>query len=224
SDSDINNTQQECDLNDMENILSQEFVDRILELFDNAPTTERTITSYCSFFRRCFDIIPFESPVRIHLYEIIFGQEPHALFGSVLSRVLLSEEEYQPGIFIKLIQNGKANLNRSVRLNTINTSLGKCGVDSPIMALCCDVLQNDFFAKWNIEDLMNSYRDAINVLCSQNFELLSLVLAVALLKEFVNYLWNSLESVQNSETEFMKFSDKISNIDEMIDNINQDME
>ncbi|CAG8699915.1 10058_t:CDS:2, partial [Scutellospora calospora] len=76
------NIQQELNLNNLENILSQEFVDRILELFENIPSTERIMTSLCSFFRR-----------------------------SVLSRVLLSEEDFQPGIFIQLIQNAKATLN-----------------------------------------------------------------------------------------------------------------
>ncbi|CAG8697425.1 10085_t:CDS:2, partial [Racocetra fulgida] len=222
---DINtNTQPELDLNNLENILSQEFVDRILELFENIPSTERIITSQCSFFRRCFDIIPFDSPVRIKLYEILFGREPRVLLGSVLSRALLLEESLQPGIFIQLIQNARATLIRSPTLTAINTALGKSGVDSPIMALCCDVMQNDFFAKWDIKNLVNSYRDAINVLCSQNFELLQLVIAVALLKEFVNYLWSSLESVQNTEMEHMMFNDEIENIDEVIDNINLAME
>ncbi|CAG8442776.1 5133_t:CDS:2, partial [Scutellospora calospora] len=100
----------------------------------------------------------------------------------------------------------------------------KSGVDSSIMALCCDVLQTDFFAKWDIKDLMNNYRNAINVLCSTNIELLQLVLAVALLKEFVNCLWSSLESIQNTETEAMMFNNKIENIEEVIDDINQAME
>ncbi|KAF0492989.1 e3 ubiquitin-protein ligase [Gigaspora margarita] len=88
------------------------------------------------------------------------------------------------------------------------------------MALCCDVIQNDFFAKWDIKDLMNKYRDAINVLCSQNFEPLQLVIAVALLKELVNYLWSSLESFQNIETEPMMFNNEIEGIDEAIEDIN----
>ncbi|CAG8617445.1 7384_t:CDS:2, partial [Racocetra persica] len=215
-----NETQPELDLNNT----FPRIVDRILEFFENIPSTERVITSQCSFFRRCFDIIPFDSPVRIHIYEILFGREPRVLLGSVLSRALMLEENLQPGIFIQLIQNARATLIRSPTLTAINTALGKSGVDSPIMALCCDVMQNDFFAKWDIKNLVNSYRDAINVLCSQNFELLQLVIAVALLKEFVNYLWSSLESVQNTETEPMMFNDEIENIDEVIDNINLAME
>ncbi|CAG8509424.1 15302_t:CDS:2, partial [Racocetra persica] len=91
-------------------------------------------------------------------------------------------------------------------------------VDSPIMALCCDVIQNDFFAKWNIRYLMNNYKDAINVLRNPNFELLQFV-TVALLKEFINCRWSSLESVQNTETEHLMFIDKIKSIDEVINDL-----
>ncbi|CAG8827013.1 9270_t:CDS:2 [Gigaspora margarita] len=88
------------------------------------------------------------------------------------------------------------------------------------MALYCDVLQNDFFAKWDIKDLINKYRNTINVLCSQNFEPLQLVIAVALLKELVNYLWSSLESFQNMETKPVMFNNKIEGIDKAIEDIN----
>ncbi|CAG8805045.1 19055_t:CDS:1, partial [Racocetra fulgida] len=39
-----NKMQPELDLDNLENILSQEIVDRVLELFDNIPSTERIIT------------------------------------------------------------------------------------------------------------------------------------------------------------------------------------
>ncbi|CAG8808005.1 6429_t:CDS:2, partial [Dentiscutata erythropus] len=214
----------ELDLDNLENVLSQEFIDRVLELFDNIQSTERVITSKCSFFRRCFDIIPFDSPVRTHLYKIIFGRKPGALIGSIISQILLSEEDFQPGIFIQLMQNARAIINRSPNLTAINTALKENGVDSPIMALCCDVIQNDFFAKWDINDLMKSYCDAINVLCNSNFELLQLVIAVALLKEIINYLWSSLESIQKTDTEPVMFNDEIENIDKVIDEINLAME
>ncbi|CAG8685032.1 7061_t:CDS:2, partial [Dentiscutata heterogama] len=52
--------------NDLEpdpiNILSQEFIDSVMKLFDMSAT-ERNNTLQCSFFRRCFDIIPIDSPV-----------------------------------------------------------------------------------------------------------------------------------------------------------------
>ncbi|CAG8444408.1 26262_t:CDS:10 [Dentiscutata erythropus] len=197
------------------NILSQEFVDSVLKLFD-MPATERNNTSQCSFFRRCFDIIPIDSPVRIRLYETLFGQEPHTFIGSILSRVLLLEEDLQKGIFVHLIQNAKAVLGRSPRLKAINNALKNSGIDSPVMALCCDVMQNDFFTEWTFKDLKDNFKEAFDVLCSNNFEPLQLVLAVALLKEFVNVFWNSLETLQTIETEPIKCD---ADIEEVIDKI-----
>ncbi|KAF0511752.1 e3 ubiquitin-protein ligase [Gigaspora margarita] len=205
---------------DPEYNLSQEFVDSALKLFD-VPATEQSNTSQCSFFRRCLDIISIDSPVRIHLYEILFGQEPRTFIGSVLSRVLLLEENLLEGIFINLIKNAKAVLGRSPHLKAINTALQNSGIDSRIMALCCDVIQNDFFAEWTFKDLTNNFNEAIEVLCSNNFEPLQLVLAVALLKEFVNGFWISLETIQTIETEPITYDD--ADIEEVIDKINHAM-
>ncbi|KAF0511754.1 e3 ubiquitin-protein ligase [Gigaspora margarita] len=201
------------------NILSQEFVGSALKLFD-ISATERNNTSQCSFFRRCFDIISIDSTVRIHLYEVLFGQEPRTFIGSVLSRVLLLEEDLQEGIFINLIKNPKAVFGRSPRLKAINTALQNSGIDSTIMALCCDVIQNDFFAEWTFQDLKNNFKEAFDVLYSTNFEPLQLVLAVALLKEFVNGFWISLESMQTIETEPITYD---ADIEEVIDKINHAM-
>ncbi|CAG8507631.1 2484_t:CDS:2, partial [Racocetra fulgida] len=212
--SDIINTisiQQELD---PINILSQEFVDSVLKLFD-MPATEQNNTSQCSFFRRCFDIIPIDSPVRIRLYETLFGQEPRTFIGSVLSRVLLLKEDLQERIFIDLIKNAKAVLGRSPRLKAVNTALKNSGIDSKIMALCCDLIQNDFFAEWTFEELKNNFKEAFNVLGSANFEPLQLVLAVALLKEFVNAFWNSIETMP------ITYDD---NIKEVIDEIDHAMQ
>ncbi|CAG8632902.1 13269_t:CDS:10, partial [Gigaspora margarita] len=205
---------------DPEYNLSQEFVDSALKLF-GMPATEQSNTSQCSFFRRCLDIIPIDSPVRIHLYEILFGQEPRTFIGSVLSRVLLLEENLLEGIFINLIKNAKAVLGRSPHLKAINTALQNSGIDSRIMALCCDVIQNDFFAEWTFKDLTYNFNEAIEVLCSNNFEPLQLVLAVALLKKFVNGFWISLETIQTIETEPITYDD--ADIEEVIDKINHAM-
>ncbi|CAG8468220.1 46_t:CDS:10, partial [Acaulospora colombiana] len=168
---------------DSENILSREFVDYILELLTKITVTEKTITSHCSFLRRCLDIVPLGSPVRSHLYEILFKQEPRPLFGSVLSRALMPEEESIPLLF----QNTPATLIRYPNLNATNNALKSNEVDAPIYALCCDVLQYNFFASYTFKELADGFRDAIDILCSANFEPLQLVLSVALLKEFVNY-------------------------------------
>ncbi|CAG8539266.1 11960_t:CDS:10, partial [Gigaspora rosea] len=201
------------------NILSQEFVGSALKLFD-ISATERNNTSQCSFFRRCFDIIPIDSTVRIHLYEVLFGQEPRTFIGSVLSRVLLLEEDLQEGIFINLIKNPTAVFGRSPRLKAINTALENSGIDSPIMALCCDVIQNDFFTELTFQDLKNNFKEAFNVLCSTNFEPLQLVLAVALLKEFVNNFWISLETTKTIDTEPITND---ADIEEVIDKIDHAM-
>ncbi|CAG8574000.1 16629_t:CDS:10, partial [Gigaspora margarita] len=198
------------------NILSQEFVGSALKLFD-ISATERNNTSQCSFFRRCFDIIPIDSTVRIHLYEVLFGQEPRTFIGSVLSRILRLEEDLQEGIFINIIKNPKAVMRRSPRLKAINTALQNSGVDSPIMALCCDVIQNDFFAELTFQDLKNNFKEAFTVLISTKFEPLQLVLAVALLKEFLNGFWISLETMQTIETEPITYD---SDLEEVIDQIN----
>ncbi|CAG8758582.1 13637_t:CDS:2, partial [Dentiscutata heterogama] len=113
-------------------------------------------------------------------------------------------EDLQKGIFVHLIKNARAVLGRSPRLNAVNIALQNSGIDSPIMALCCDVIQNDFFAEWTFKDLKDNFKEAFDVLCNNNFEPLQLVLAVALLKEFVNVFWNSLETIQTIETEPIK--------------------
>ncbi|CAG8532603.1 7300_t:CDS:10, partial [Acaulospora morrowiae] len=209
---------------DPDSFLSQEFVDRILELFIEIPTTtERMMTSHCSFFRRCLDIISPNSPVRFHLYEILFGQEPHPLFGSVLSRVLLKDIEAESENIPLIIQNATAILRRSAHLNAINNTLKDYQLDSPIFALCCDVMQSDFFAFYSLKELVNSFQDAINILCSTNIEPLQLILAVSSLKELVSVLWKSV-SIHDATREPLEFDVEEVDIDDLIENINGIME
>ncbi|CAG8484968.1 4777_t:CDS:2 [Racocetra persica] len=177
-DDDINTNKMQLalDLDNLENILSQEFVDRVLELFDNIPSTERIIKLRCLFFRRCLDI-SFDLPKKLSARNFFYSTN--------LKR--------------------KSHLKPFSEFDCINIAFRKNSADSPIMALCCGVIQND--------------------LCDQRFTQSKFrtpaIVAVTLLKEFVNCLWNLLEFIQNMETEHLMFINKI---DEVINDINLAME
>ncbi|CAG8447585.1 8222_t:CDS:10, partial [Acaulospora morrowiae] len=206
-----------------ENILTQEFVERILELFNKFPTTEQTIASQCSFFRLCIEIILPSSPLRIHLYKILFGKESYPLFDSVLSSVLVEVIKTESLTLPGIIQNTSTILDDSIHLNAINAALKSHRLDSPIFALCVDVMQRNFFSFCSFQDLFNSFQDAVNILRSTNVEPLQSILAVALLKEFVNTLWKSLVSIGDATREPLEFDVDV-DINRLIKNINQAME
>ncbi|CAG8640284.1 3620_t:CDS:2, partial [Acaulospora morrowiae] len=210
-------------LPDSENILSQEFVERILELFNKIPTTEQTIASQCSFFRLCIDIVSPNSPLRIYLYKILFGKEPCPFFGPVLSSVLVEVIKMESQTLAEIIRNTSAILDDSIHLNAINAALKSNHLDSPIFALCGDVMQRNFFSFFSFQDLFNSFQDAVNLLRSTNVEPLQSILAVALLKEFVNTLWKSLVSIRDATREPLEFEVDV-DINELVENINRAME
>ncbi|CAG8651126.1 18286_t:CDS:2, partial [Acaulospora morrowiae] len=210
-------------MSDSENILSQEFVEHILELFNKIPITEQTIASQCSFFRLCIEIILLNSPLRIHLYKILFGKESCPLFGSVLSSVLIEVIKMESVTLPRIIQNTSAILDDSIHLNAINAALKSNHLDSPIFALCVDAMQRNFFSFCSFQDLLNSFQDAVNILRSTNVEPLQSILAVALLKEFVNNLWKSLVSIRDATREPLEFNVDV-DMNRLVKNINRAME
>ncbi|CAG8452161.1 3664_t:CDS:10, partial [Acaulospora colombiana] len=126
-----------------------------------------------------------------------------------------------------LLQNTPETLVRSPNLNAINSALKRNEVDAPIYALCCDVLQYNFFTSYTFEELVDGFRDAIDILCSGNFEPLQLILAVTLLKKFLNVFWKSLVSIKDAVKEPLKFEDESfddMDVENIIDMINQAME
>ncbi|CAG8535691.1 30956_t:CDS:10, partial [Gigaspora margarita] len=185
------------------------FIDHIFRFFDS-NTHPNTIASIArqNFVQRILDIIPLESPTRLHFYEKLFEQaQPLPFTAFIVLCIFRSEEQDQ---FTAIIRNTNEVLHSSPRLNIINTQLEKNSCNSQLAALCCDVIQKEFFAKLEFGRLQQLFRDALQALCSKYVKPLQIICAIALLKKFVSSFWSSLAR-GNALNEPIKFNSIDSN-------------
>ncbi|CAG8648073.1 3249_t:CDS:2, partial [Scutellospora calospora] len=133
------------------------FVDHIFKILDTKRTT-KSIIARQNFVLRILEIIPLESPARLHLYEKLFTQaQPLTLTAFIILCIFRSEEK---DLFSAILGNTNKVFRSSRRLNIINEQLGKNSCDSELVALCCDVIQQEFFDKMGFDRLKGLFRDA----------------------------------------------------------------
>ncbi|CAG8481554.1 7050_t:CDS:10 [Ambispora leptoticha] len=169
-------------------ISNRNFTDYIFKILDKKDGN-KNIAAKQAFVLQILDIIPIESPARLHLYEKLFAQaQPPPFTAFIILCIFRSEER---DMFTDIIRNVDNILFFSPRLNRINKQLGMNQHDSGLAALCCDVIQGEFYAKMGLYKLIELFQDAIQVLCANNVKPLQLVCAIALLKQFVQDLWSS---------------------------------
>ncbi|CAG8568647.1 9756_t:CDS:10, partial [Racocetra fulgida] len=180
---------------DEDNIFSEQFINLVFDKFDKIENTEIALLSRRSFIYRCLDIIPFESSIRSHFYKKIFSQEPLPLTFYTIYLIFEAENrEQEELLFFKLIDNFDA-LNSTKQLQDIENTLSE-RKNSAMAALCCDVIQTQFFMKYKFEELFKYFLKAINILIASNAKALQLVTAIALLKTIANDLWNHTRSIK----------------------------
>ncbi|KAF0485179.1 e3 ubiquitin-protein ligase [Gigaspora margarita] len=204
-------------------VLSGQFVDIVFEKLYELQQTEDNLSLQRSFTNRCLNTLPLQSPIRLHLYEKIFTQEPlPSLSFTIIHRIFLTEYNEHDEVFFNLINDPLEVLEESERLQVIENILSKKHPDSEISALCCDVIQTQFFSSQDFQDLSQYFMKATEVLVTADVKLLQRISAIALLKSFVNNLWN-FTSIQKSLTDPIEF--EFGNEEEFsINDLNQRLE
>ncbi|CAG8540805.1 10279_t:CDS:10, partial [Racocetra persica] len=181
---------------------NSDFTNYIFKMFGNTKNNTKSSIAKQNFILQILEIIPLESPDRLHVYEQLFAQaQPSHFTAFTILYIFRSEEK---DWFSTIIRNANEVLNFSSRLNIINQQLGK-NHDSQLAALCCDVIQKGFLAWVGLQRLKGLFKDAIQVLCANNAKPLQLVCAIALLKQIVDDLWSSA-SLDKAFTEPIKFN------------------
>ncbi|CAG8460377.1 17990_t:CDS:10, partial [Racocetra fulgida] len=192
------------ELEDENEVISEQFIDMVFEKFNELPNTENNLSPRRYFIHRCISILPLESPIRLHLYKKIFSQEPLPLTFPTIHRIFLTELHEQDDLFIGLINDPHEALEGSERLQVIEEVLNEKHFDSAISALCCDVIQTQFFDAYGIKRLSKHFMKATEILITTDVKYLQRICAIAFLKTFVNKLWNSA-SMENSLTNPIEF-------------------
>ncbi|RHZ83844.1 hypothetical protein Glove_87g84 [Diversispora epigaea] len=170
-------------------ILSKEFINYVLEVLDQLEVNEKILILMRSFITRCLDVISIESQVILHLYQNIFSREPFSLIGPIISRIFAKEDD--ENIFFGIFENAHMILQRSPRMNVINTALKAKDLNSPMAALCCDIIQQNYFSVLDMDDMVEYFLSASNALLNAGIEPLQLISSIAFLKEFVGKLWDT---------------------------------
>ncbi|CAG8777515.1 12602_t:CDS:1, partial [Acaulospora morrowiae] len=178
-------------------VLSKEFVNYVLKVLDSLERNEKNLIPRRAFIMRCLDIVPLESPVLIHIYKNIFSQDPFPLIGSIISRIFSKEEEESEDAFFELFTNFNQILRRSPRLDIINLCLKAQRADSPMAALCCDIIQENYFSVLEMADMVNHFNPAAKTLIATGVQPLQQISAIAFLKEFVGRFWETTINEEN---------------------------
>jgi len=206
-------------------ILSEKFVNTVLEKLDKLEQNEKNLIPRRSFVMRCLALIPIESDVRLSLYKKLFSNEPFPLMSAIIERIFVAEDDENEDIFLTIITNVKEALRRSARLNTIN----KCfkDLDTNMATLCCDVIGQILLNNYQLNDLvkLEPYTGrALEALYVKEAPALQKITAISLLKEFVRRFWDSfLQEDKNRPIAYNRMQEGDFDSDELINQINNSM-
>ncbi|GBC10143.1 hypothetical protein RclHR1_09380003 [Rhizophagus clarus] len=174
---------------DKQEVLSENFVNTVLDKLDKLEQNEENLILRRSFIMRCLASIPIESVVRQSLYEKLFSKEPFPLIGAIIERIFLKEDIENENIFFTVITDFEEALRQSSRLNIINKFLGN--LDTKMATLCCDTIEQTFFMNKELENLAAFLGSALEALYKQGIPSLQKITSIALLKEFIRRFWDS---------------------------------
>uniref|UniRef100_A0A8H4B3K0 E3 ubiquitin-protein ligase n=1 Tax=Gigaspora margarita TaxID=4874 RepID=A0A8H4B3K0_GIGMA len=176
-------------------LFSEQSLNIIFRMLDHVEKTEINLFSRRSFIYRCLNMISCESPIRSHLYTIIFSKESSLFTFHIIYLIFESENEAQDGLLFFNIINNPEILKNTKRLQVIENILSS-QKDSEMAALCCDAIQMHF-TDYLFDELSNYILKAINILINNSKELQKIT-AISLLKLFANEFWNHTEFNSNS--------------------------
>ncbi|CAG8810894.1 3574_t:CDS:2, partial [Racocetra persica] len=152
----------------MENTLSEQFVNEILESlrFNNLKHARML------FVNRCLGITSLTPTIRQHFYELLFEHNPFILASPVIRHIFLAEyekykEEKHQNVFFDLL---------------------KTPHEAFETALSCDIIQKTFFMQYNLTELHDNFSSAVDSLYNNNMEPLQTISAIAFLKEYVRII------------------------------------
>ncbi|CAH1761994.1 12274_t:CDS:10, partial [Entrophospora sp. SA101] len=165
-----------------------DFLEKAMEILYNLDYDEKTLIAWHSIFKKCLEILPIESPVRINLYKKLFSDVPFPLMGTIIKQIFQSEENIKNNIFFELVNDPR---NISPRLDVIDKCLKFQQPHSRMSALCSDIIQKTFFSQYDLHVLSINFRQAIAVLHSNVRKDIQLICAISLLKEFVHRFWDT---------------------------------
>ncbi|CAG8452270.1 9401_t:CDS:2, partial [Acaulospora colombiana] len=177
---------------DEHEIFSVEFVSFVLKVLNGLKENEKNLITRRTFIMRCMDIIPLELPVLQRLYQEIFSHEHFPLIGSIISRIFLKEENENENTFFTLFTNTQRILDLSSRLHIISTCLKIKNANSPMAALCCDIIQQNYFSSLEMAEIIEYFKPIAKTLIVTRVEPLQQISAIAFLKEFVGLIMTCL--------------------------------
>ncbi|CAG8788909.1 17712_t:CDS:1, partial [Acaulospora morrowiae] len=155
----------------------------------------------------------------------IFSTDPLPLSFPIVHHIFKTECQEDEDIFFKLIKDPREVLINSERLRLINKIL-EDDVDSPIAALCTDVLQTQFFDDFGVGKLSQYFMRATEILLTTEVKCLQMISAISLLKSFGKVFWKcagSLKNSLNNPIEFI-FEDDEYTVEIKLDDINRRMD
>ncbi|RIA93442.1 hypothetical protein C1645_819410, partial [Glomus cerebriforme] len=203
-------------------VLSERFVNTVLDKLDNLEQNEKNSIPKRSFVMRCLTLIPIGSDVRLSLYKRLFSNEPFPLMGVIIERIILKEEAEHEDIFFTIINNPKAALRQSARLNIINNCLKD--LDTNMATLCCDTIEQTFFMNEELVNLEPYFGHALEALYGQGTLALQKITAIAFLKEFVRRFWDSfIQEERNRPIAYNNMEEGDFDSGELINQINNYM-
>ncbi|PKY17154.1 hypothetical protein RhiirB3_521757 [Rhizophagus irregularis] len=204
---------------DKQEVLSEKFVNSVLDKLDRLELNEKNLIPRRSFIMRCLGLIPIESEVRLSLYKKLFSNEPFSLMGAIIERIFLKEDTEQDDVFFTLITNPAEALRRSARLNIINKCL--TNLDTNMATLCCDVIEQAFFMNDELKNLEPFFGHALEALYVQGGPALQKITSIAFLKEFVRRFWDSfIQEDKNRPIAYTQMEEDDFDSGEVIDQIN----
>ncbi|GBB96188.1 hypothetical protein RclHR1_00270034 [Rhizophagus clarus] len=209
---------------DRQEILSEKFVNTVLDKLDKLEQNEKNLIPKRSFIMRCLGLIPIESNVRLFLYKKLFSNEPFSLMGAIVERIFLKEDAEQDDVFFTLITNPIEALRRSKRLNIINNCLKD--LDTNMATLCCDIIEQAFFMNDDLTNLEPFFGHALEALYREGdgAPALQKITSIAYLKEFVRRFWDSfIQEDRNRPIAYNRMEEDDFDSAELINQINNYM-
>ncbi|POG74253.1 hypothetical protein GLOIN_2v1577211, partial [Rhizophagus irregularis DAOM 181602=DAOM 197198] len=174
---------------DEQEVLSEEFINTVIDKLDKLEQNEKNIIPKRSFIMRCLALIPIESDVLLSFYKKLFSNEPFPLMGAIIERVFIKEDLENQDIFFTTLTDFDEAMRQSTRLNIINECLGD--LNTNMTTLCCDTIEQSFFMNEKLENLAAYCGSALEALYKQGRPSLQKIVSIALLKEFVRRFWDS---------------------------------
>lgn len=189
----------------IQNVFTDTFVSKMLSFIVSFTSehAECANTLWRTFISRCLSILPAGSSTRVQLYQSVFSESNAKMpfVGPILLRIFHAEDQLQPDIVYSLAVSRMecaafesvrpSTIDETVELNprlhVINMGLTVAGLNSCIAALSCDIVQKEFFASLEFNQLYELFGDIkANLLEIGQATVLQSIIVIAYMKEFIS--------------------------------------